>query len=296
MSDISQSQLAAISRLFSPSVVRELARRGFSPTFSKLAQESSLLDELSPSENVSSLYDRAFSVLKTGRNRDEYIYKAALTEKVLLGTHSLNTASMLTEFRTGDCKADLVILNGTATVYEIKSERDSLSRLERQIAEYKKVFAKVYVIAGENHVDSVMDLLPKDVGVMELSKRYRISTLRNAKDRTTKTSPISIFESIRMREAEMILDGMGLSVPDVPNTEKYAAFREIFDGLKPRKVHEEMVRVLKRSRNLLPLGSLIDELPKSLHSVALSTAIKKSDHQRLVEAVNTPIRKAMAWA
>ena len=34
-------------------------------------------------------------------------------------------------------------------MYEVKSERDSLTRLERQIAAYATVFAKVYVIAAE---------------------------------------------------------------------------------------------------------------------------------------------------
>ncbi|MEI9986083.1 MAG: sce7726 family protein [Aliidongia sp.] len=53
----------------------------------------------------------------------------SVTQKILMGKHSLRTASMLNEFRAGSCKADLVILNGTATVYEIKSERDSLTRL-----------------------------------------------------------------------------------------------------------------------------------------------------------------------
>src|SRR4029453_5364083 len=98
------------------------------------------------------VFDAAFAVLKKGGLRDEYIYKAALTHRVLLGKHSLKTASMLTEFRAGDCKADISILNGTTTVFEIKSERDSLTRLARQIENYKRVFASVFVIGGENYV------------------------------------------------------------------------------------------------------------------------------------------------
>jgi hypothetical protein len=60
----------------------------------------------------------------------------------------------------------LAILNGTATVYEVKSERDSLTRLEKQLAAYVQVFACVYVIAADDHVDEVVSLTPKDVGVM----------------------------------------------------------------------------------------------------------------------------------
>ena len=57
-----------------------------------------------------------------------------------------------------------------------------------------------------------------------------------------------------------------------------------------------MVRVLKRTRNLLPLSALVDQLPPSLQTAALSVPLRKVDHQRLVAAVNTPLMDAMGWA
>ena len=139
-------QSSAVARFFSSTVLKELARSGRSPTLARLIKESGMnLDEFSQ-DKLSVLFDRAFDLLKFKLNRHEYVYKAALTQKVLLGIHSLNTASMLTEFRVGPCKADVVILNGTGTVYEIKSERDSLTRLKEQIIAYSKVFAKVNII------------------------------------------------------------------------------------------------------------------------------------------------------
>src|ERR1700689_2129367 len=104
---------------------------------------------------------------------------------------------MLNEFRVGECKADLAILNGTATVYEVKSERDSLSRLERQVAAYAKVFARVYVIAAKDHISGVIASVPRDVGVLQLTSRKQISTLREAADQPEHTSPAAIFDSIR---------------------------------------------------------------------------------------------------
>ena len=156
---MTSEQLAAISRLFSSSLIREMARTGKSPLFARLASQSLSLTSVSMASKVCKFFDAAFSLLKREGYRDEYIYKAALTHNILLGKHNLNTASMLTEFRVGECKADVAILNGTATVYEIKSERDSLTRLERQVAAYSKVFAKVYVIAAESHTDAVLNLV-----------------------------------------------------------------------------------------------------------------------------------------
>src|SRR6266568_1535168 len=118
--NLATDQLAAISRLFSSSVVHEMARKGRSPLFARLVSQSQLLGSISLSERVYTLFDAAFSLLKREGYRHEYIYKAALTHKILLGKHSLQTASMINEFRVGDCKADVAILNGTATVYEVK--------------------------------------------------------------------------------------------------------------------------------------------------------------------------------
>jgi hypothetical protein len=293
---MSAEQLAAISRLFSSGVVREMARKGRSPLFAKLAGESLLADQLPLSQRVSNLFDAAFSLLKKHGYRHEYIYKSALTHKILLGKHSLQTASLLNEFRVGACKADLAILNGTATVYEVKSERDSLTRLEKQIAAYMEVFASVYVIAGENHVDAVIGSVPPDVGVLRLENRYRISTVREAIDRPERTSAAAIFDAVRTPEARAILAARGVEIPDVPNTEISAVLRKLFVTLDARDAHAGMVNVLKKTRNLRPLSDLVDRVPLSLQTAALSVPMRRLDHARLVAAVNTPLERAMGWA
>jgi len=295
MVNLSTDQLAAISRLFSSSVVRELGRSGRSPLFARLVTESQMLDVMSLSERVCTVFETAFSLLKHEGYRHEYIYKSALAHKILLGKYSLQTASMISEFRVGDCIADLAILNGTATVYEVKSERDCITRLGRQVAAYATVFAKVYVIAAESHIRAVVDTVPEFVGVLCLNSRHQISTLRDAIDQPERTSPGAIFDSIRIQEARMILSHFGVSVPRVPNTELYAVLREAFVKLDPVRAQEGMVRVLKRTRNLLPLSALIDQLPQSLQMAALSVPLRKADHDRLVAAVNTHLETAMAW-
>jgi hypothetical protein len=287
--------LAAISRLFSSSVVREMARKGESPLFARLASQSLLRNSLPEHGSVHNLFDAAFELLKHEGYRHEYIYKAALTHKILLGRHSLQTASMLNEFRIGECKADLAILNGTATVYEVKSERDSLNRLERQVTAYAKVFARVYVIAAENHVGAVIGSVPEDVGILRLNSRLQISTLREAVDRPERVSPAAIFDSIRTEEARMILGSHGVSIPLVPNTALNFVLRQLFIKLDARQAHDGMVKVLRKTRNLLPLADLVDQLPYSLQPAALSVPLRKQDHARLVAAVNTHLEVAMAW-
>ncbi|WP_247875443.1 sce7726 family protein [Azospirillum sp. TSH100] len=289
------SELSALTRLFSSAVFQEMAKRGRSALFKRLVEQTGIVQSCRADASVGDAFDAAFKVLQIAGQRDEYIYRAAIVKKILIGKHSLHTASMLNEFRAGSCKADLVILNGTSSVYEIKSERDSLSRLENQIENYKNVFATVNVIVSENHVESVRQVVTDDVGIMCLSKRYQISVVRDAHDCPERICPVTVFESLRSAEAEAILKSLGIAVPTVPNTQRYGMLRELFANLQPAILHREFVQTLKQTRNLAPLGGLINQLPASLHAAALSIPVRRADHDRLVGAVTTPLEAAKTW-
>lgn len=292
----SSTQLSVLTRLFSATVFREMAKKGRSGLFRRLLDQTDLIERANPRDTVGDAFDSAFKILKVAGHRDEYVYRAAISHKVLMGTHSLRTASMLNEFRAGNCKADLVILNGTATVYEIKSERDSLARLANQVENYKRVFAKVNVIASEDHVEGVLAMVPDDVGVMCLTKRYQITTVREAIECPARICPVTVFESLRTAESMAILRAMGVTVPRVSNTQRHTVMRNLFAMLDPVALHVEMVRTLKRTRSLAPLSDLVDCLPESLQAAALSVSVRRADHPRLIEATKTPLRTAMAWS
>lgn len=300
MSFISKSlnatEVAAIARFFSASVVQEMAQKGKSPLFSRLVSQSGLNDALDQSESVGKLFDLAFSLLKKKAYRHEYVYKAAITHKLLLGKHSLRTASMLTEFRIGNCKADVVILNGTSTVYEIKSERDKLDRLETQIAEYRKVFAKVNIITGENHLKSVISSTPTEVGVLLLNDKFQISTIREAVDCIDKIESEAVFNSMSQYEAIKILEHLDILIPKLPNTQLHQAIGVLFKKIPSEKLHISMLHVLKEQRSLLPISELVSALPDSLKAAVFATQLRKQDYSRLLDAVNAPIKNVLNWA
>ncbi len=151
--------------------------------FARSLRETELFDHADTlGITVGEAFNEAFALLRQTGLRNEYVYRSALTHNLLLGKHSLRTACMLNEFRIGSCKADLIILNGTGTVYEIKSERDSLSRLHNQITNYRKAFGKIYVIAGSEHIDDVLKTTESTIGVLSLTRWNRISTIREAEE------------------------------------------------------------------------------------------------------------------
>ena len=294
MSALNSSQQLALAGLFASSVLRELAAKGRSPAFARLLKESPLLDTHQV-PNVRSVFDNAFSILKKTQNRNEYVYKSAIAHKLFLGKHSLNTASMLTEFRVGKSKADAVVLNGTSTVYEIKSERDNLDRLKNQIDSYRTAFAKINIITSENHLRQVQNIIPSSVGILILSNRNQISTLRESTEDFHLINTNTICSSVHTHEAIKILSTLGIDVPEMPNTLIHSHIQKIFSNLSGIDVHNAMVKVLRETRTLLHLKDLLPNFPKSLQASLVSIQLRNSDMARLVKVMNTTTEDALDW-
>src|SRR5699024_2853297 len=183
MSRMTRQQINVLSHLFSLGAIMRLAKGESSAFIRSFLNEARITNEQKKRfQTIVSFFDVVFNSLCISDIRNEYIYKSALAHDRLLGVHSLNTATMLNEFRVGGSKADVVILNGTSTVYEIKSDRYSLDRLASQLSNYQKVFYHTNVITSEKQVASVLAAVPEYIGVLCLTKRYQISYVREVKD------------------------------------------------------------------------------------------------------------------
>lgn len=277
-----------LSRLFSAKVIKDLATKGFSKTASGILAETHLSETLDPHMILRDFYDELYVHLRR-EYRNEYIYKNAIADKVLLGKHSLNSSFMLTEFRAGNCKADSVILNGSSTVYEIKSVYDSVVRLERQLDAYQQVFDYINVITSKNQLGKVKEIVGDYVGLMVLSDRYTISTEREATSQLANVDPAVIFDSLRKPEYTAIIKKQFGHIPDVPNTKIYSACKELFVRLDPQIAHNEMVWVLKKRGNCFLLREFISQVPGSLKAASLGCKLTKQDRSAFLDLLDEEI-------
>jgi hypothetical protein len=291
-----ETEVAAMARLFSAAVVRDLATKGQSKLLARLIPQTGLLGCVYPETTLREVFETAFGVMRRPSYRHEYVYKNALAQRVLLGTHSLKSATMLTEFRVGKCKADVVILNGTAVAYEIKSERDSLARLEQQLAAYLEVFELVNVLVGENHRAATLAAVPDEVGVLVLSGRFQLSTVRPARSNAERLVPIKIFECLQRHEAELVLQTCGRTVPSLPNTQMHRALRAEFVQLSSAEAHAAAVEVLKKTRSSVSCGDQLGTLPPSLATAILSMRMRQSDRVQLARTMDVALAAATEWA
>jgi len=92
---INRKYLPALSRIFSPVVMDSLTVKGHSGYLTEVCANSDLIGHVDPSMPLSQFFDWIYNILfKSYRN--EYIYKNAIANKILLGKQSLNTSHMHT--------------------------------------------------------------------------------------------------------------------------------------------------------------------------------------------------------
>jgi hypothetical protein len=67
----------------------------------------------------------------------------------------------------GAVRVDLAVINGELVGYELKSARDTLTRLANQAARYNEVFDRVYLVAATKHLDHAIAKVPLWWGIMQ---------------------------------------------------------------------------------------------------------------------------------
>lgn len=138
--------------------------------------------------------------------RNEYFYQNTMLNKILLGRHSINTTTALTQIPIGKSKADFVMINGKAVVYEIKTELDSFERLENQISDYYKAFNYVCVVTCERNFPKLSNLLEgTTVGICILTDRNTLQFRKAPKENNDKLSYQAIFKVLHKQEFENII-------------------------------------------------------------------------------------------
>ena len=205
-----------LSKFFSTRILKELAQENGGKYFASLLIQINLKKSLLNKLKVRDFYEEALDVLRC-QDKHEYVYKNVLARKLLLGKHSLNTASMFFEFRAGDSKLDALIINGSSHAYEIKTELDELKRLPRQLQDYQKRFEHVWVLTNDRHVAGVMEITSDDIGISVLNKKCQISVVRAAKKQHKYLDSAAIMSSLRRDEYIQIAKNFGFDDIGIPD-------------------------------------------------------------------------------
>ena len=246
-------EASCLNTLFSNRSMSHLAEVGTCEAFQEaVARFVPNAEALSNGEALA----RVYSFMKH-YYRNEYVYKSLLLKKIVYGRHSPKTTSALCELPVGDSIADFVLINGKACVYEIKTNLDNFSRLERQIRDYYRAFRYVSVVCSEQTAKNVSSLIENSpVGLTILTKRLTLRTVKESSCFDGLLEPEIQFDLLRKAERERVLVQCGEELPNTTPVRYYGACLKEFVQLDSADRIMAFERVLKERGNTINQAAL----------------------------------------
>lgn len=113
----------------------------------------------------------------------------------------------------GETRVDIAVINGKLTGYEIKSERDTLDRLDAQVEIYGRVLDEAWLVMAERHVERALNRIPRWWGVLmadQADDQVRLKVKRKARQ-NPRVEPYFLAQLLWRDEAFGILEERGLS-------------------------------------------------------------------------------------
>lgn len=271
-----------LNRFFTRNTFKQVIDEGESPAYIAAIRRY-IVDSADKSnkECISEIYQ----YLKN-EYQNEYYYKNTLLNKLLLGIHSPRTTTALTEVPVGNSKADFILINGKAVVYEIKTALDNFERLDGQIEDYYKAFSRVIVVTSEDNYDDIQKKLQNSpVGICLLTKKGTLSIRKEPIEYGDMLSKSIMFKILRKQEYEQVLLKHFGSLPDVSQFEYYRACQALFESLSTDIAYQMFIRILK-SRAKIDIVEY-SKIPYELKFLVYFSNYKKSDYAKLCRFLST---------
>lgn len=220
--------------------------------------------------------------------RNEYFYKNAILNQLLLEKHDIWNSAALTELPIGDSKADFVIINGRGTVYEIKTDLDNFNRLEHQIADYFKAFKYVNVVVGYKQYEKVKEILEgSDAGIFVMGRNGRLRCRKAAKCQDKNLYHETIFRILRKKEFESILYKHFGKLPEVNSFLYYRECRKWISDINVKTFQKDMLECLKKRIKITDKKTFEEKIPYEFRFYAYFTKQKKNQYQIINEFWNS---------
>ena len=278
-----------LAELFTSTHLRELAWYGWTQTLLASVDILKHRGKVSQNSSVASVFETAFAILYR-EYPIEYVYKSRILKETIFGTKdSPETAALYVEFPVMDARADMLLVNGTATVFEIKTQFDSPKRLETQLEEYYRCFKSVCVIVKESQTEYYLQQLPEHVGVRTLTSHYSTDIQRASMEAPGQLDHTHMFALLRQKERQHVASDFGINLLDIAPLIRYQTALEYFKILPVDDAYDLVLLALRNRQNTVKLATLCDQLPNSLYTGAFSYRIRKRDWNSLIELFSRPL-------
>jgi hypothetical protein len=179
--------------------------------------------------------------------------RKAFHRSILQKEHNQSNTLVVDELglEHGKCRADIAVINGHLIGYEIKSDVDSLKRLDSQIISYNGIFDNLSLILTDRHRDEAIRILPIWWGVIlaETNKHNGVSFEFLKSPRSNpKINNYAVAQLLWREEAQEILFSLG--VRGARLREKRATlYKYLVEMLSPEELKHKVREYLKKRKD-----------------------------------------------
>lgn len=279
--------------LYGLPVFRDLATTGFSEVAASVLEQINYTkrEKVTLSDVIQSTYEHN---IRPDKHPREYEFKNELLRDVL--SDGWDAAAVQFEQPCGDVRADMVVYypRGGAHAYEIKTGRDSLVRLPRQIETYQRAYPKVTVFTAPERVSEVAKVVPLQVGISVLDgwmtddweDHLGVLEIRPAQYYTEKLDADVMTAHLRTAEAPRAVAELGRE--PAKGGYKWTRNREILTEYDTVKVAEVASAVICRNRALKPHQiDLLGKVPVALAGRVVKFEVNKVQGRRIIRALRS---------
>ena len=174
-------------------------------------------------------------------NRNEYVFKTLLVQFLKSKDPIL---SFLGEFRSGHSRIDVLSIGEEVHAYEIKTDLDSLDRLESQLRDYSSTFEKVSVVCGPGKLEKLKEILEPEIGIILLNSYDEMETIREATSCPDKIDTNELFYCFNKPEYITFLSENERI--NTPNTKTFKMASERFEALGQTRCRREFLMALRK--------------------------------------------------
>lgn len=184
---------------------------------------------------------------------NDALIRANLHRKVLGRYHSSPDALVIDELglRHGKCRADIAVIKRRLIGYEIKSDEDSLKRLDKQVQVYSTVFDSATIVVGSTHEKAIQSLVPEWWGILVGFRRDErdvgFRTLRHS-SQNKHIDPCAVAQLLWCEEAAAILEELGESA-QVLRQRRSVLYGRLADRLSLAELRRRVTSCLKSRKD-----------------------------------------------
>lgn len=222
--------------------------------------------------------------------RSEYFYKNNLFNRFFLKQYSLSTTSVFNEFKIGNSIADFVLLNGTARIFEIKTDLDGLDKLEKQLNDYKQFADLAYIVTSSKYIDKLLlEYSNSTIGIIEFTHRNTFKEHKQAESNSSFFNHLTLFKTLRKAEYLDIVKSHFSYIPEVPNTKIFRTCFELISSIDVIEFQKLTFNKLKKRKIKCPDLLESEKTPFELKQICYSLDFSEQEYNSLYTFLNKTI-------